>query len=285
VFPTKSPLIAAKSTPPPPRPPRSALRNSSQFSAGVINRLNESLAASASPNLNPSTEALPEMPSFTSTGGSKHDSHDFIDHYLPSPQLQPQNLDGLSPVPAMKPAAKKPRESNMSSVTNFAQYYQNTPEMYARELDSFVPSLPPTPYTTTFDLSATESSKASHHSALSRNSSSSLPSGMALVKASYVGSETIVVFKVSRADTTLHDLRAKLIRKFKETDGRDLRPFSLKYIVSNNQRNDRSGNPTGRQRTLSITSTFDSSSLADLNTEEDWQNVLSTSTKIMIKIL
>ncbi|PVG04041.1 hypothetical protein CPB86DRAFT_821496 [Serendipita vermifera] len=284
VYPTKSPLIAAKSTPPPPRPPRSALRNSSQFSAGVINRLNESLATSSSPNLNPSTEALPEMPSFTNAGGSKHDSHDFIDHYFPSPQLKPQTLDTSSPVLTAKTTAKKPRESNMSTITNIAQYYQNTPEMYARELDSFVPSLPPTPYTTTFDLSATESSKASHRSVVSRNSSTSLPSGMALVKASYVGSETIVVFKVSRADTTLHDLRAKLIRKFKETDGKELQPFSLKYISSNPQ-SDRSGNSsTKRQRTLSITSAFDSS-LVDLNTEEDWQDLLSSSTKIMIKIL
>lgn len=261
--PSKAAVIATK-TSPPPRPPRSALRNSSQFSAGVIHRLNESLAASQL------------------QGEPAGDSHEFIDSYFTTPQLPHAALDPPTPTHM----AQNPRESANSTLANIAQYYLN--DKHESTLQPISPSgtdfatasLPPTPINGTFDSQG-------FNAPILRNPSQNPASsnvGVVSIKAVHAQSETIVLFKISRHGTTLSDLRSKIIRKFRETEGLDLPGFILKYLPP---RSDHGfiPNPTGRKRSTSVTSTSDISVLSSLDTESEWQRALAGSNKIIIRIL
>lgn len=263
--PSKAAVVAPKTTPPP-RPPRSALRNSSQFSAGIIHRLNESLAANQLQN------DLTMM-----------DSHDFIDSYFTAstPQLPHATLEPPTPT-----YTRDGRESNVSSLTNFAQYYQNEKHqsMQATEAEYSIASLPPTPLTTAFDTQTpnVSSFRTPPHNAVSPNV------GVVAIKAVHAQSETIVLLKISRYETSLSDLRSKIVRKFRETEGLDLavNGFSLKYLPP---RTDHGFISTpaagGRKRSTSVTSTSDVSILVSLESEMDWQRALAGNSKIVIRII
>jgi hypothetical protein len=252
---SKTAGISPKSTPP--RPPRSALRNSSRFSAGVIHRINESL----------NTDQHSELP--------PAEAHDFTDSYVATPQLQQAALDPPQP-PYM---GKSQRDSAMSTMSTL-QYYQNIPDYHeshqATELDLSAASLPPTPFTATFDPV----------SRLSNYKNQPPNTGAVPIKAVHAQSETIVLFKISRYETTLADLRGKVARKFREAEGLDLNRFSLKYLPPRSDHGFISP-LTGRTRTTSVTSTSDVSTLACLDNETDWQRALAGNYnhKLIIRIV
>lgn len=260
--PSKAPLVVPKLTPPP-RPPRSALRNSSQFTAGVLNRPNESLATTS---LNVDNSEPPPLPSPI----SQNESIDFIDSYLTasSSHLEPPKSPH-SPV-----HSAKAHESTISSIANFTQYYQTMPgknepnDLHSNTLGASG-SLPTTPFTHAFDPSTSAVN-------LIPPNIGNIP-----IKAIHSRSETILLFKVSRSDTTLADLRNKIIKRFREAEGIELDAFALKYTPP---RNDPSISG-GRQRSLSVASTGDLSTMVDLENEAEWQKALSSSNKLVIRII
>jgi hypothetical protein len=254
---SKATSNSPKSTPPP-RPPRSALRNSSQFPAGVVHRFNESLNA----------HQYLEVPLV--------EAHDFIDSYFTSSQSQHDTLE-----PPQSPyTARDPRESTMSSMSAL-RYYHNAPDRHesfqVTEWDPSVGFLPSSPFTSTFDPT-----HSGPHGSNYRNQP--LNTGAVPIKAVHAQSETIVLFKVPRYETTLADLRAQVLRKFREAEGLDLTGCSLKYLPP---RGDHSfiSSPTGRRRSPSASSTSDISVLASLDNEADWQRALAGSNKIIIRIV
>lgn len=258
--PSKAAVIVPKTTPPP-RPPRSVLRNSSQFSAGIIHRLNESLSGNQG-------------------HGDLGDSHDFIDSYFTTPQIQHATLDPPTPTYVTQ-NSREVRESATSAFTNIAQYYQNDKHDSVRpsEIDFSTASLPPTPLNANFDHSPSVASyRTPPHNAVS-------PSiGNVSIKAVHAQSETIVLFKISRHETTLSDLRSKVIRKFRETEGLDLPGFTLKYLPPRSDHGFISSQ-SGRKRSNSVSSTSDISVLASLDTEAEWQRALAGNNKIVIRIV
>ncbi|CAG7855146.1 SubName: Full=Uncharacterized protein {ECO:0000313/EMBL:CCA68905.1} [Serendipita indica DSM 11827] len=284
--PTKA-IIVSKTTPPPPRPPRSALRNSSQFATGVLQRLEETSNGDSS-------GSRPQTP-FNNL--HKQESHEFIDSYFLTPQLQPTTLD--PPVAPFAMSNRNTRDSNMSTFSNIAQYYQSLPErpyvpgVPAQERpgaadhppsDFEAMSLPPTPFSTTFlDLTAHNNVPT-----LAPRTSSQTVSGMVPIKAVHAQSETIVLFKITKGDTSLSDLRAKTLRKLREAGipGESLESVSLKYLPST-----RSGDSApfvGRQRSMSIASAADIAQMVDLDSEVEWQKALATANpaqKILIRVI
>ncbi|KAG8834825.1 hypothetical protein FRC17_006933 [Serendipita sp. 399] len=298
--PSKANVVVPKSTPPPPRPPRSVLRNSTQFSAAALQRLDETVGSDALADTS-------ERPLTPHNAFAKQDAHDFIDSYFPSPQLSHIPLDApVAPFAMVASGNTAPRDSNLSTFTNIAQYYQSIPEQSTQHLepphraahlsthttalsDFDAASLPPTPFETTFlDLTA--------HNNIPINNTRQAPQGFASmvnIKAIHAPSNTILLFKIPRDYTSLADLRAKIARKFKEAgvpvDA--LRTVALQYVPPSSK--SEAAPTTVRQRSLSVTSVVDVNQMIDLQSEVEWQRALAAagnvnaanpSTKIIVKV-
>ncbi|KAG8752050.1 hypothetical protein FRC14_007405 [Serendipita sp. 396] len=307
--PSKANIAVPKSTPPPPRPPRSVLRNSSQFSAGVMQRLDESTGSTPIGN-SAAPDTGSERPHTPFNGLAKHDTHDFIDSYFPSPKISHATLEApVAPFAMMGNNQAAARDSNMSTFTNIAQYYQSIPEQShssshvldlphraghlstnTTALSEFeAASLPPTPFSTTFlDLTAHNNVPATNPRHPSQGYAN-----MINIKAIHAPSDTILLFKVPKSNTSLADLRVKIARKFREAGvpNDTLKTVALQYIPPLSRTE--TGPATGRKRSQSVTSVVDVNQMVDLQSEVEWQKALSVTsslhainanTKIIIKV-
>jgi hypothetical protein len=213
-------------------------------------------------------EVSRDLPSPKPAVAAQHDS--LIGSYLHGPVSQQTFLE--SPIPSF-PFTNQPksRESNLSYITNFAQYYQSVPDRHesaypgADELDS----MPATPFTPSFNSS---------HAAANYNA------GTIQIKAIHAESDIIVFFKVPRVETTLADLRTGLRRKLREAGGPELGNFSLKYLPPRSD-GGTTASTGARKRSLSVASTSRMSSMVDLDNEIEWQKALQSNTKIIIRII
>jgi hypothetical protein len=248
---SKAAIIAPKSTPPP-RPPRSALRKSNRFSAGVVSRLNEPLA-----NAGLNGEISTDLPSLKPAVVARHDS--LIGSSLHSPASQQALLEPPSP-PFPLISQHKWCKSNLPYISQSVPDKHESTHPGANELDI----MPATPFTPSFNSNGN--------------------AGIVQIKAIHAKSDIIVSFKVPRVEMTLADLRTDLKRRLREAGGLELGNFSLKYLPPQSDR--RTTASTGaRQRCLSVTSTSDMSSMIDLDNDIEWQKALQINTKIIIRII
>ena len=278
ILPLKIQPISAlqQPTPPPPRPPRSALRSSSTFNPGKRTSVASSPAGSL---LTPAEDGGASLAVDTEPSKRISTNNDLIDSYLEMPSSaktdDPFELEFRAQLPPTS-ALRARRRANSAGIGHSIR-------------PIVIPPLPPFPPP---NLTAPFSSP----DVKLMSPTSPLTGQTITIKAIHEASSTILLFRVPRMGTSLADLRAKLSRKFTEAENIQLAPerLELRYLSSASVGPNTANRPpptvsvssNGRNQSASVNSTHGADSLwLPLNTEADWHRVAATSGgKVTIKV-